>query len=398
MDMNLLGSADLSDRSVLLRVDFNVPLEEGKVGDDTRIKAALPTIKYILDKNAKLIIISHLGRPKGKVDKALSLEVVAKQLQTYLPNKVKFIDQTVGEVVSREVKQLKPKEILVLENLRFNEEEKANDEEFAKELAALAEVYVNDAFGVSHRAHASVNALPILMGEKAYAGFLLEKELDIAKKILKNPERPFTAIIGGSKVSDKIGVIESLLNKVDHLIIGGGMANTFISAKGYPVGTSLYEPDKVELAKEILEKAKNLNVSIHLPIDVVTAKEFAATAEPHYFDIDEIPDDEMVLDIGPDSCDDFSDVLKSSKLIVWNGPVGVFEMEAFSVGTRTIAAILSAADAEVVIGGGDSAAAITKFGYADDMDHISTGGGAFLELMEGKTLPGVAALIKTRRD
>jgi phosphoglycerate kinase len=383
---------------VLLRVDFNVPLEEGKVGDDTRIKAALPTIKYILDKNAKLIIISHLGRPKGKVDKALSLEVVAKQLQTYLPNKVKFIDQTVGEVVSREVKQLKPKEILVLENLRFNEEEKANDEEFAKELAALAEVYVNDAFGVSHRAHASVNALPILMGEKAYAGFLLEKELDIAKKILKNPERPFTAIIGGSKVSDKIGVIESLLNKVDHLIIGGGMANTFISAKGYPVGTSLYEPDKVELAKEILEKAKNLNVSIHLPIDVVTAKEFAATAEPHYFDIDEIPDDEMVLDIGPDSCDDFSDVLKSSKLIVWNGPVGVFEMEAFSVGTRTIAAILSAADAEVVIGGGDSAAAITKFGYADDMDHISTGGGAFLELMEGKTLPGVAALIKTRRD
>jgi phosphoglycerate kinase len=236
------------------------------------------------------------------------------------------------------------------------------------------------------------------MGEKAYAGFLLEKELDIAKKILKNPERPFTAIIGGSKVSDKIGVIESLLNKVDHLIIGGGMANTFISAKGYPVGTSLYEPDKVELAKELLEKAKKLNVAIHLPIDVVTAKEFAATAEPHYFDIDEIPDDEMVLDIGPDSCDDFSDVLKSSKLIVWNGPVGVFEMEAFSVGTRTIAAILSSADAEVVIGGGDSAAAITKFGYADDMDHISTGGGAFLELMEGKTLPGVAALTKTRRD
>jgi phosphoglycerate kinase len=383
---------------VLLRVDFNVPLEEGKVSDDTRIKAALPTIKYILDKNAKLIIISHLGRPKGKVDKTLSLEVVAKKLQTYLSNKVKFIDQTVGQEVSKEVKQLKPKEILVLENLRFNEEEKANDEEFAKKLSELAEVYVNDAFGVSHRAHASVNALPILMGEKAYAGFLLEKELDIAKKILKNPERPFTAIIGGSKVSDKIGVIESLLNKVDHLIIGGGMANTFISAKGYPVGTSLYEPDKVELAKELLEKAKKLNVAIHLPIDVVTAKEFAATAEPHYFDIDEIPDDEMVLDIGPDSCDDFSDVLKSSKLIVWNGPVGVFEMEAFSVGTRTIAAILSSADAEVVIGGGDSAAAITKFGYADDMDHISTGGGAFLELMEGKTLPGVAALTKTRRD
>jgi phosphoglycerate kinase len=398
MDMNLLGSADLSDRSVLLRVDFNVPLEEGKVSDDTRIKAALPTIKYILDKNAKLIIISHLGRPKGKVDKTLSLEVVAKKLQTYLSNKVKFIDQTVGQEVSKEVKQLKPKEILVLENLRFNEEEKANDEEFAKKLSELAEVYVNDAFGVSHRAHASVNALPILMGEKAYAGFLLEKELDIAKKILKNPERPFTAIIGGSKVSDKIGVIESLLNKVDHLIIGGGMANTFISAKGYPVGTSLYEPDKVELAKELLEKAKKLNVAIHLPIDVVTAKKFAATAEPHYFDIDEIPDDEMVLDIGPDSCDDFSDVLKFSKLIVWNGPVGVFEMEAFSVGTRTIAAILSSADAEVVIGGGDSAAAITKFGYADDMDHISTGGGAFLELMEGKTLPGVAALTKTRRD
>ena len=398
MDMNLLGSADLSDRSVLLRVDFNVPLENGEVGDDTRIKAALPTINYILDKNAKLIIISHLGRPKGKIDNNLSLKVVGERLQTFLSNEVHFINETVGEKVREKVNQLNPKEILVLENLRFNKGEKSNDNEFAKKLAQLADVFVNDAFGVSHRKHASVSALPLLMKDKAYAGFLLEKELKIAKKILQNPIRPFTAIIGGSKVSDKIGVIESLLKKVDHLVIGGGMANTFIKAKGYSVGKSLYEPEKVELAKKIIEKADKLNVSIHLPSDVVTAKEFSATAEPHYFDIDEIPDDEMVLDIGPDSCDDFSDVIKASKLIVWNGPVGVFEMEAFSVGTRTIAAILSATDAEVIIGGGDSASAITKFGYADDMDHISTGGGAFLELMEGKTLPGVAALTKTRSD
>ncbi len=398
MDMNLLGSADLSDRSVLLRVDFNVPLENGEVGDDTRIKAALPTINYILDKNAKLIIISHLGRPKGKIDNNLSLKVVGERLQTFLSNEVHFINETVGEKVREKVNQLNPKEILVLENLRFNKGEKSNDNEFAKKLAQLADVFVNDAFGVSHRKHASVSALPLLMKDKAYAGFLLEKELKVAKKILQNPIRPFTAIIGGSKVSDKIGVIESLLKKVDHLVIGGGMANTFIKAKGYSVGKSLYEPEKVELAKKIIEKADKLNVSIHLPSDVVTAKEFSATAEPHYFDIDEIPDDEMVLDIGPDSCDDFSDVIKASKLIVWNGPVGVFEMEAFSVGTRTIAAILSATDAEVIIGGGDSASAITKFGYADDMDHISTGGGAFLELMEGKTLPGVAALTKTGSD
>ncbi len=398
MEMNLLESADLEDRSVLLRVDFNVPLADGEISDDTRINAALPTIKYILEKNAKLIIISHLGRPKGKKDKSLSLEVVAQRLQSLLFNTVKFIGKTIGESVVEAVNELKQGEVLVLENLRFHSEEKNNEDTFAKSLAELADVYVNDAFGVSHRAHASVNALPILMGDKAYAGFLLKKELKIAKRLLENPERPFTAIIGGSKVSDKIGVIKSLLKKVDHLIVGGGMANTFLIAKGFKIGKSLYEPDKVELAKELMKSAKELNVEIHLPTDVVTAKEFAPTAEPHYFNVDEIPEDEMVLDIGPDTCDAFSEVLKSSELIVWNGPVGVFEMEAFSVGTRTIAAILSASDAEVIIGGGDSAAAITQFGYADDMDHISTGGGAFLELIEGKTLPGVEALSKTRRD
>ncbi|MFP4456414.1 MAG: phosphoglycerate kinase [Clostridia bacterium] len=398
MEMNLLGSADLEDRSVLLRVDFNVPLADGKVSDDTRIKATLPTIKYILEKNAKLIIISHLGRPKGEEKKELSLNLVADKLQTYLPNKVNFINKTIGDDVKKAVNELALGEILVLENLRFHSEEKSNDEAFAKSLASLADIYVNDAFGVSHRAHASVNALPILMGEKAYAGFLLEKELKIAKKLLESPESPFTAIIGGSKVSDKIGVIKSLLEKVDHLIIGGGMANTFLNAKGYSVGKSLYEPDKVDLAKELIQLAKELSVDMHLPSDVVTAKEFAPTAEPHYFDVDEIPEDEMVLDIGPDTCDCFSDVIKNSKLVIWNGPVGVFEMEAFSVGTRTIAAVLSASDAEVIIGGGDSAAAITQFGYVDDMNHISTGGGAFLELIEGKTLPGVEALSKTRRD
>lgn len=397
MKMNLLSSADLEHKSVLLRVDFNVPLKDGKVSDDTRIKAALPTIKYITEKNAKLIIISHLGRPEGKVDSGLSLKIVAEYLQELLPNRVRFLDEAVGDRVTDAVNNLEYGEILILENLRFYEQEKQNDRAFALQLATLADVYVNDAFGVSHRAHASVVALPKLMSNEAYAGFLLEKELQVADRLLTNPKRPFTAIIGGAKVSDKIGVIKSFLHKVDHLIIGGGMANTFLKAQGFSIGTSLHEPDKVDLAKELIELANNLKVKMYLPVDVVTAKEFKATAEPHYFYVDEIPNDEMILDIGPNTCEDFAEVLNESKLVIWNGPVGVFEMEAFSVGTRTLAAYLSASDAEVVIGGGDTAAAISQFGYADDMDYISTGGGAFLELMEDKILPGVAALVEARR-
>ncbi len=389
-----MSNADLENRSVLLRVDFNVPINDGTITDDTRIRAALPTINYILEKNVKLILMSHLGRPTKEKEAEFSLRIVAEYLNSMVDNNVKFASDTIGPEAEKMVKELKNGEILVLENLRFNQEEISNDVEFAKKLASFGEVYVNDAFGVSHRAHASVEALPKVMKNKAYAGLLLEKELVYAKKILENPQRPFTAIIGGSKVSDKIGVIKSLLNIVDNLIIGGGMANTFIKAKGYEVGNSLCELDKVDLARELMALATEKGVNIYLPEDVVTAKKFSASAEPHYHDLEDIPFDEMILDIGPNTCEEFAEVLNSSSLVVWNGPVGVFEMEAFSVGTRTIAAYLAASDAEVVIGGGDSAAAITQFGYADDVDHISTGGGAFLELMEGKTLPGVAVLLK----
>ncbi len=389
-----MRDADLENRSVLLRVDFNVPINGGKISDDTRIRAAIPTINYILERNARLIIISHLGRPTSEREAEFSLKIVAEYLNDLIENKVLFAADTVDEEAKSLVEGLGNGEVLVLENVRYNQEEKANDEEFANKLASFGSVYINDAFGVSHRAHASVVALPKLMEGKAYAGMLLEKELVYANKILANPARPFTAIIGGSKVSDKIGVIKSLLSVVDNLIIGGGMANTFLLAKGYEIGKSLHEAEKLDLAGELIKLAKDKGVNLYLPYDVVTAKEFSANSEPHYFELAEIPDDEMILDIGPKTCEEFADVLNNSRLIVWNGPVGVFEMEAFSVGTRTIAAYLAASNAEVVIGGGDSAAAITQFGYADDMDHISTGGGAFLELMEGKTLPGVAVLHK----
>lgn len=392
MNMKNLTNADLADKSALLRVDFNVPLKDGKVADDTRITAVLPTLNYLLEKGAKVIILSHLGRPKPGDTAQYSLLPVANYLRDLVSVPVAFCPESIGEVAVAAVQNLKAGEVLVLENLRFHSGEADNDVEFAKELAALGDVYINDAFGVSHRANASVEALPRLMAGRAYAGLLLEKELKIAAEILENPDHPFTAIIGGSKVSDKIGVIRSLLNKVDNLIIGGGMANTFLAAQGYKVGKSLYEPDKMPLALELLKLAEELGVGVYLPSDVVAATKFAPDAEPHYYEIDELPEDEMILDIGPDTCEEFAEVINESKLIVWNGPVGVFEMEAFAVGTRTLAAYLSASPAKVVIGGGDSAAAITQSGYAEKVEHISTGGGAFLELMEGKILPGVAAL------
>lgn len=392
MKKKLVSDLNLQNKRVLMRVDFNVPLKEGEVTDDTRIQAALPTIKYIIEQGASLILISHLGRPKGKVNIDYSLAPVALHLSKLVNTKVSFINKTIGDEVKEQVKKLPSGEILILENLRFDSREKQNDLQFAKELAQYADIYVNDAFGVSHRAHASVEALAKLMADKAVAGFLLEKEIDYATKILENPNRPFTAILGGKKVSDKIKVIESLLLKVNNLIIGGGMANTFLKAMNYEVGKSFVEEDKVALAKELLVAAQEKGVNIYLPVDVITATEFSESAEPHYFDVDNIPPNEMILDIGPATCEEYSAILKESKLVVWNGPMGVFELDPFSVGTRTLAAHLAVNDAEVVVGGGDSAAAVKQFGYGDEMNHISTGGGSFLEMMEGKVLPGLAAL------
>ncbi len=392
MKKKLVSDVDLRDKRVLLRVDFNVPLSNGIVADDTRIRAALPTIDYLVNQEAALIIISHLGRPKGMVKPEFSLEPVVKHLSTLTDVPVKFVSSTVGDEAEAQVKALKKGEILVLENLRFDPREKQNDREFAAVMASYADVYVNDAFGVSHRAHASVAALPELMGEDAVAGFLLEKEINYASKVLDNPARPFTAILGGKKVSDKIKVIEALLDQVDNLVIGGGMANTFLKASGYQVGISFVEEDKLSLAAALMEKAQKKDVGLYLPVDVVTAKAFSENAEPHYYSIDAIPANEMILDIGPATCEYFATVLKGSKLVVWNGPMGVFEMKPFSDGTRTLAAYLSVCDADIVVGGGDSAAAVTQFGYAQEMSHISTGGGAFLELMEGKELPGLTVL------
>ena len=392
MNKYLIHDFAVKDQKVLVRVDFNVPLNRGVVVDDTRIQAALPTIKDLLKRGAAVILMSHLGRPKGTVKPEFTLAPVAAYLGDIIDAPVRFIAHIIGPEVDQAVSELKGGEVLMLENLRFDPRETQNDPEFAAELAKLADLYVNDAFGVSHRAHASVEALPRLMEGRNAAGYLLEKEIVYANKMLKNPARPFTAVLGGAKVSDKITVIESLLEKVDNLIIGGGMANTFLKAMGYGVGKSLVEADKVELAHRLMVKAQGMGVGLFLPVDVVTAAEFLATSTPHYYAADAVPAEEMILDIGPATCEIFVAVLKESKLVVWNGPMGVFEMPAFASGTRTMAAYLAVCPAEVVVGGGDSAAAVKQLGYSEKMDHISTGGGAFLELMEGKILPGLAAL------
>jgi len=379
-------------KKVLVRVDFNVPLDEKlNITDDNRIKAALPTIEYLLDKGAKLILASHLGRPKGVgFEGKYSLAPVAARLEELLGKKVTLASDCIGESAKNSVTKLKEGEIVLLENVRFHKEETKNDPDFAKALASLAEVYVNDAFGTAHRAHASTEGVTKFL--PSVAGYLLKKEIDIMGNALDNPKRPFVAILGGAKVSDKIGVIENLLKKVDTLIIGGGMAYTFFKALGYEVGKSLLEADKVELAKRLMEDAKATGVKFLLPVDNVVAKEFKADAEHKVVDSDKIPADWEGLDIGPVTRELFGKEILNAKTVIWNGPMGVFEFPAFAKGTEAVAEYLSRCDGITIIGGGDSAAAVEQMGYSDKVTHVSTGGGASLEFMEGLELPGVAAL------
>ena len=382
---------DVKGKRVFVRVDFNVPMADGQVSDETRIKAAIPTIQYLVEQGAKVILASHLGRPKGEVNEEMRLTAVGARLAELMGKDVKKLDESIGEEVEAAVAAMQEGDIILLENVRFHKGEEKNDEELSTKFARLADVYVNDAFGAAHRAHASTEGITKFV-PTSVSGFLMEKELDVLGKALSNPERPFTAIIGGAKVKDKIGVIENLLEKVDHLIIGGGLAFTFVKAQGYDIGKSLLEEDKIELAKSFIEKAKEKGVQLHMPIDAVVAKEFSNDTEIATVDIDAIPADMMGLDVGPKTAANYAEVIKQSKLIIWNGPMGVFEMENFANGTKTVAEAMAETAGYTVIGGGDSAAAVEKFNVAEKMDHVSTGGGASLELMEGKALPGIVAL------
>lgn len=384
---------DLKGKKVLMRADFNVPLnEEGVITDDTRIQAAIPTIRYILDEGAALILMSHLGRPKNEPDPKYSLLPVAKRLSEVLGTEVVFNDdgEVVGQMTKDAAAALKPGQILLLQNTRFRPEEKKNGADFAKELASLGDVFVEDAFGSSHRAHASTAGVADYL--PAVSGFLIQKELDFIGGALENPQRPFVAILGGAKVSDKIGVINNLLEKVDSLIVGGGMAYTFLKAQGYEIGTSLLEEDKIELAKELLAKAEEKGVKLLLPVDVVVAPEFKADAPNENVSIDAIPADQMGLDIGVKTRELFAETIKSAKTVIWNGPMGVFEFPAFAKGTIAVAEAMADSEAITIIGGGDSAAAVKQLGFEAGMSHISTGGGASLEFMEGKVLPGIDVL------
>ncbi|MCR8865836.1 phosphoglycerate kinase [Priestia megaterium] len=391
MNKKTLKDIDVKGKRVFCRVDFNVPMKDGKVTDETRIRAAIPTIQYLVAQGAKVILASHLGRPKGEVVEELRLNAVAERLQALLGKDVAKADEAFGEEVKKTIDGMSEGDVLVLENVRFYPGEEKNDPELAKAFAELADVYVNDAFGAAHRAHASTEG--IAQHIPAVAGFLMEKELDVLSKALSNPERPFTAIVGGAKVKDKIGVIDHLLDKVDNLIIGGGLSYTFIKALGHEVGKSLLEEDKIELAKSFMEKAKKNGVNFYMPVDVVVADDFSNDANIQVVSIEDIPSDWEGLDAGPKTREIYADVIKNSKLVIWNGPMGVFELDAFANGTKAVAeALAEATDTYSVIGGGDSAAAVEKFNLADKMSHISTGGGASLEFMEGKELPGVVAL------
>ncbi len=381
---------DVKGKRVFVRVDFNVPMADGAITDETRIRAAIPTIEYLVEQGAKVILASHLGRPKGEVKEDMRLTAVGVRLAQLMGKPVTKLDESIGQVVEEAVASMHDGDLLLLENVRFHAGEEKNDPTLAQQFAQLADIYVNDAFGAAHRAHASTEG--IAKHIPAVSGFLMQKELDVLGKALSNPEHPFTAIIGGAKVKDKIGVIESLLEKVDHLIIGGGLSFTFIKAQGYDIGKSLLEEDKIELAKSFIEKAKAKGVQLHMPVDAVVANEFSQDAETQIVDVDAIPADWMGLDIGPKTAANYAEVIKNSKLIIWNGPMGVFEMDKFANGTKTVADAMATTAGYTVIGGGDSAAAVEKFEVADKMDHISTGGGASLELMEGKELPGIVAL------
>ncbi|MBI4786215.1 MAG: phosphoglycerate kinase [Chloroflexi bacterium] len=386
MNKKTVRDIDVKHKRILVRVDFNVPIDNGQVTDDTRLVASLPTIRYLVEQGAKVILASHLGRPKGKYQK-YSMRSVAARLTQLLGKPVTFVGDCVGEEVERAVAAMRAGDVIVLENVRFYAEEEKNDPAFAKKLAALADVYVNDAFGSAHRAHASTEGVARYLA--AVAGFLMEKELSYLGQALADPAHPFVAILGGAKVGDKIKVIENLLPKVDALLIGGGMANTFLAAQDIAIGQSLVESDKLEIAKGLIEKG---GAKIALPVDVVIADKFAADAQSRVVPVDEVPGDWRILDIGPKTIDAFEEILTSAKTVVWNGPLGVFEMPAFARGTVEIAKRLAKSQATTIIGGGDSAAAVEQAGVAAQITHISTGGGASLEFLEGRVLPGVAAL------
>ena len=392
MNKKTVRDIDLKGKKVFVRCDFNVPMDSNQnITDNSRIVAALPTIKYLLEQNCKIILASHLGRPKGEVKPEFSLKPVAKELSRLLGKPVIMANDVIGEDAKNKAANLKEGEILLLENVRFHREETDNDPEIAKELASMAEVYVNDAFGAAHRAHASTSGIAAYL--PAVSGFLIEKELKVLGDAINNPERPFMAIIGGAKVSDKIGVIDSLLDKVDTLMIGGGMAYTFFKAQGYGVGDSICELDKLDLALEEMQKAKDKGVKFLLPVDTKVGKEFKPDTESKTVAWTDIPDGWEGFDIGEKTIELFSNELKSAKTVFWNGPVGLFEFDQFAVGTNAIAKVLSELDATTIIGGGDSGAAVTKAGLADKMTHISTGGGASLEFIEGKKLPGIECLL-----
>ncbi|MDQ7093087.1 phosphoglycerate kinase [Desulfosporosinus sp. PR] len=379
-------------KRVLVRADFNVPLDEqNQITDDTRIRASLPTIEYLIKEGARVILASHLGRPKGQVNPKYSLAPVAQRLSEKLGQNVPLAQDCIGDVAKEAVMKLQDGQVLLLENVRFHKEEEKNDPEFAREMASLAEFFVNDAFGTAHRAHASTEGVTHYL--PAVAGLLMQKEVEFMGNALERPEHPFVAIIGGAKVSDKIGVIENLLEKVDALIIGGGMANTFLKAQGFQVGKSLLEEDKVDLAKQLLEKAQQKGVKLELPLDLVVAKAFAADAPHRTTALSGIEDDEMALDIGPASAERFGSLISTALTVIWNGPMGVFEMDAFAKGTERVAQAVAACKGTTIVGGGDSVAAVEKMGVAERLTHISTGGGASLEFLEGKVLPGVAALL-----
>ncbi|BAJ63356.1 phosphoglycerate kinase [Anaerolinea thermophila] len=379
---------DVKGKKVLVRVDFNVPIKEGVVQDDTRIRAALPTIEYLLEQGAAVILFSHLGRPKGGPDPKYSMKPVAEYLAQLMGKPVAFAEDCVGEPAEKAAANLKPGEVLVLENTRFHPEEEKNDLELAKKMAALADIYVNDAFGSAHRAHSSTEGVARFL--PAVAGFLMEKEIQYLSQAIENPKRPFVAILGGAKVSDKIGVIKNLLTKADTILIGGGMANTFFKAQGYPVGKSLVEDEVLDLARELIAQG---GTKLRLPVDVVIAQSMEEGAETKVVPVGPIPDDWMILDIGPETVASYGKVIANAATVVWNGPMGVFEVSTFAKGTFGIADALAKSNAISIVGGGDSASAVQKSGLAEKITHISTGGGASLEMLEGLFLPGVAALL-----
>ncbi len=392
MNMNKKSIEDINvtGKKVLVRCDFNVPLDGERITDENRIVGAMPTINYLVSNGAKVILCSHLGRPKGEFNMKYTLAPVAKRLSEILGKEVALAKDVVGEDAAAKAAALKDGDVMLLENVRFHKEEEKNDAEFAKKLASLAEIYVNDAFGTAHRAHASTAGVADYL--PAVCGYLIQKEIKIMGGALEAPKRPFVAILGGAKVSDKIGVINNLLEKVDTLIIGGGMAYTFAKAQGGEIGKSLCEADKLDLAKELIAKAKAKNVNLLLPTDTVCAKEFSNDSPAATFKTSEIPADYMGLDIGSETIKVFSDAIKNAGTVIWNGPMGVFEFDNFAVGTKAVAEAVANSDAISIIGGGDSAAAVEKFGYKDKITHVSTGGGASLEFLEGLELPGIACL------